>query len=126
MLGLAGMLGTSFALTYLGGWTAWLGLALCTGVLLGVFWAQGRRVTRSHYRRERWRWQDSVVAGAALAVTGVLIAVRVGSAAALLYYPYAELLPPFEPWLGTVLLLLAAPMLLQAMDKREQENDDRI
>jgi energy-coupling factor transport system permease protein len=123
MLGLAGILGTFFALTYLGGWAPWLGMLLSAGVLLGVFWAQGQRVTRSRYHRERWRWQDGIVIGTALAVLGILIATRVGNAAALLYYPYTELLPPFQPWLGAALLLLVAPALLQAAEKRAQPGD---
>jgi energy-coupling factor transport system permease protein len=123
MLGLAGLLGTAFVLTYLGGWTAWLGLALSAGVLLGVFWAQGRRVTRSRYHRERWRWQDGIVTGATLVVIGALIAGRIGNGAVLRYYPYSELLPSFDPWLGAALLLLAAPAVLQAMDESESKRE---
>jgi energy-coupling factor transport system permease protein len=120
MLGLAGMLGTLFALTYAGGWAAWLGLILSAGMLTGVFWAQGRRVTRSRYHRERWGWRDGLAIGTALAVIGLLIAVRIVDGAALRYYPYTQLLPPFEPWLGAALLLLVAPALLQSTDKSVQ------
>jgi hypothetical protein len=77
-----------------------------------VFWAQGRRVARSRYRRDRWAWRDSVVTGTALLVVGILVAVRIANAPALRYYPYAVLLPPFEPWLGVALFLLAVPALV--------------
>ena len=120
MLGLAGMLGALFALTYAGGWVAWGGLLLSASVLVGVFWAQGQRVTRSRYHRARLSWQDGIAISAALAVLGVLIAVRIGKAAALLYYPYTKLLPPFEPWLGAALLLLAAPAVLQAVELEKE------
>ena len=121
MIGLAGLLGTAFALTYVGGWAPWLGLALSAGVLIGVFWAQGQRVTRSRYHRARWQWPDGLAIGATLAALVALIAARIGNAATLQYYPYSELLPPFEPWLGAALLLLAAPALVQAMEPSDHD-----
>jgi energy-coupling factor transport system permease protein len=130
LLGLAGVLGSFFALTYLssGQWASWTGLALSAALLLGVFWAQGRRVTRSRYHRDRWTWRDSVAVGAGAAVLGILIGVRFADATALQYYPYTNLLPPFEPWLGAALLLLGAPMLLQPANQSTQPeiSDDRI
>jgi energy-coupling factor transport system permease protein len=114
LLGLAGVLGGAFALTYAPAW-AWAGWALLlvgAGTLIGVFWAQGRRVARTHYRRARWMWYDGAAIATAVAVLGALVAARVRDAAALQYYPYAELLPPFVPWLGSLLLLLVVPVVL--------------
>jgi hypothetical protein len=122
LLGLAGVLGSFFALTYLssGQWASWTGIALSAALLLGVFWAQGRRVRRSRYHRDRWTWRDVAVAGAGVAVLGVLIGARIGDAGALQYYPYTELLPPFAPWLGTSLLPLAAPALLREQHRTSE------
>jgi energy-coupling factor transport system permease protein len=123
LLGLAGVLGSVFALTYLssGRWAAQAGLALSVALLLATFWAQGRRVQRTRYRRERWTWRDGAVAGAGMALLGTLVAVRLTHAAALQYYPYTQLLPPFQPWLGGALLLLAVPAMLQSAGERTTE-----
>jgi energy-coupling factor transport system permease protein len=112
LLGMAGMLGSGFALTYLGrGWLGWTGMAGSAILLGGIFWAQGRRVQRTRYRRERWTWRDGVAAGAPLLFLIALVAVRLADADALQYYPYTALLPPFVPWLGAAPLLLLAPVV---------------
>jgi len=123
LLGLAGVLGSFFALTYLssGQWVSWTGIALSAALLLGVFWAQGRRVSRSRYHRDRWTWRDTAVVGAGVAVLGILIGARTVDAGALQYYPYTELLPPFAPWLGASLLPLAAPSMLSERQRRASE-----
>jgi energy-coupling factor transport system permease protein len=114
LLGLGGVLGSFFATTYVstGRWAAQAGLVLSIALLLGVFWAQGRRVRRTRYRRDRWTWRDSAVAAAGTILLGILIAVRLTRAAALQYSPYTNLLPSFQPWLGAALLLLAVPALV--------------
>jgi energy-coupling factor transport system permease protein len=112
LVALAGLLGSFFALTYFTAGWAIGGLIASAAMLIGVFWAQGQRVARSRYRREHWAWRDGVVIGAALLVVGALAAVRIGNAPALRYYPYTSLLPPFEPWLGVALFLLAVPALV--------------
>ena len=116
VLGLAGILGSVFALTYLASWqwASWAVLLTSALLLTGMFWAQGRRVTRTHYRREQWTWRDVASIGAGLAVLATLVAARILDAAALQYYPYAALLPSFQPWLGGGLLLLIAPVLLRS------------
>jgi energy-coupling factor transport system permease protein len=116
LLGLAGILGSIFALTYFSSWqwAAWAGLAISTMLLLGLFWAQGRRVTRTHYRRERWTWRDGVTLGTGLGMLTALIVVRTRDVSALQYYPYTELLPPFLPWLGAALLTMITPVLLRS------------
>ena len=114
VLGLAGILGSTFALTYFAqvAWLGWSGLGASALLLIGVFWAQGRRVRRTHYRRERWSWRDGAAIGACLVVLGTLIAVRIARPAALRYYAYTTLLPSFDPALGVLLLLLAVPTLI--------------
>ncbi len=121
LLGMAGMLGSGFALPYLGrGWLGWTGMAGSAILLGGIFWAQGRRVQRTRYRRERWTWRDGVAAGAPLLFLIALVAVRLVDAGALQYYPYTALLPPFVPWLGAAPLLLLAPVVV-ASGGGEQE-----
>jgi energy-coupling factor transport system permease protein len=116
VLALTGVLGSAFALTYFAGlaWLGWSGLGASVLLLVGVFWAQGRRVHRTRYRRERWSWRDAAVIGASAAVLGLLIAVRIAQPPALRYYPYTTLLPPFNPALGALSLLLAVPLLVAA------------
>ena len=126
LLGLGGLLGSAFALTYFTRqWAGWLGLAVSAGALIGVFWAQGSRVTRTHYRRDRWTWQDGAVIGAGLVALAALIVVRIIDAPMLQYYPYAALLPPFHPWLGTSLLLLVLPALLQTNPNTSERSQSR-
>jgi energy-coupling factor transport system permease protein len=121
LLGLGGVLGSVFAITYLstGRWAARAGLVLSAALLLGVFWAQGRRVMRTRYRRERWTWRDAAAIAASLALLGVLVATRLTQSGALAYHPYKALMPPFRPWLGASLLLLAAPAVLEPAHKED-------
>ncbi|HHX64528.1 MAG TPA: energy-coupling factor transporter transmembrane protein EcfT [Chloroflexi bacterium] len=85
------------------------------GVLVaGTFYAQGRGVRRTRYRRERWEGDDTVIVlCGAVALAGVLVT-RVLDAMALAYYPYPpySMMPAFRPSVGLSLLLLAAPALL--------------
>jgi energy-coupling factor transport system permease protein len=121
VLGLAGILASTFALTYFAR-VAWIGRS---GLIAGVFWAQGRRVRRTHYRRERWTWRDGAAIGASALVLGTLIAVRIARPAALRYYAYTALLPSFDPALGAALLLLAVPTLIgtKSTDLAEESGD---
>ena len=114
VLGLTGILGSTFTLTYFSrlAWLGWGGLGASALLLIGVFWAQGRRVRRTRYRRERWSWRDGVATGANLLVLVTLIAARVARPPALSYYAYTTLLPTFDPMLGALLLLLAVPTLI--------------
>jgi energy-coupling factor transport system permease protein len=108
LLGLAGVLSGFFVQTYfeslrLLGWSA---VALGATLLLGVFWAQGRRVLRVH-----WTWRDGVTLAVSLAVAMPLILARTRDEPLLLYDPYQRLLPPFYTWVGVALVLLATPVL---------------
>ena len=79
--------------------------------MLTTFWLQGRRVRRTRYRRHRWVARDTLVTAASLAALGSLLAARWAVPELLIYAPYppGSLSPPFSPWLGAALLLLAAP-----------------
>ena len=85
------------------------GLGLAT-----VFWLEGRRVRRTRYRRSRWTRRCSLVTVASLAALAGLVVARSNVPELLVYVPYPpnSLLPPFSPWLGAALLLLAVPALL--------------
>jgi energy-coupling factor transport system permease protein len=114
ILGLGGVLCAFFVLTYFRSLRAagWAGVALSTALLLGVFWAQGKRVSRTSYRRERWTWRDGVVLGVAFVVVLAVVLARAQDAGALVYDPYDRLLPRFDPWLGAALAMLVAPALV--------------
>lgn len=115
LVGVAGLLGSAFAWTYYAAWAGWLGGGISTLLLVAAFWAQSRRVQRTHYVREQWRAADGIAIGAALAVLCVFVAVRVYDGAALQYYAYTSLLPSFQPWLGALLLLLVVPVAQEGM-----------
>lgn len=114
IVSLGGVLGGLFALTYFPGqqWLGWLGIGVSALILLGVFWAQGKRVKRTHYRRERWSWQDGLAAGATVAALAGLVATRILDPTILVYYPYTRLLPSFYPEVGASLMLLVVPAVL--------------
>lgn len=88
------------------------GLLTVGGVLLlWAFWDQGRRVRRSRYRRWVWTPADRIVLAIGLAAAGGWMLVLLLQPDWLLYYPY----PPYSPWpafeplMGCLVLLLAAP-----------------
>jgi energy-coupling factor transport system permease protein len=115
LLGLAGCLCGVFLQTYFESLRVlgWAMAALGAVLLLGVFWVQGRRVLRVHYRQERWTWQDGVVLALCLAVAALLVWVRLRDDAAFAYSPYARLLPPFDATVGLALVLLAGPVVVE-------------
>jgi energy-coupling factor transport system permease protein len=93
------------------GWTlAGLGVV----GLLAVFWLQGKEVHRTRYRRPAWHTRDTAVVASSSIVVLVIVAARLAVPETLIYSPYPphSLLPPFNPLVGAVLLLLVLPALL--------------
>jgi len=119
LVGLGGALSSVFALTYFPRqqWLGWLGIAASILILLTVFRAQGKRVKRTRYRSERWSWQDGIAIGTTLVALAGLVAARIHDPQALIYYPYTRLLPAFQPWVGTSLMLLIAPAVVATMGR---------
>jgi energy-coupling factor transport system permease protein len=116
LVALLALLAGLFVVTYfpgarLWGWTL---VVLATAGLLAIFWLQGRGVLRTHYRRERWTARDTAVVIDSAVVVGTVVAARLAAPEALVYSPFPpySLLPPFNPWVGMALLLLALPALL--------------
>jgi energy-coupling factor transport system permease protein len=122
---LLALLAGLFMVTYLGEYGAWGWLLAGLGVagLSALFWLQGQGVRRTRYRSDRWTARDSVVAAAGAVVVAVIVAARLTMPQALVYSPYPpySLLPPFDPWVGAVLLLLVLPAILaprrQSLDR---------
>ena len=113
LLGLALLLCGLFLRTYwasaplVGTW-----VMIVAGLLLGyVFYLFGRGVRRSHYRRTRWSRADTLVALASAVVLGGVLFVRARERLALAYYPFPPygFVPAFNPWIGSLLILLALP-----------------
>lgn len=105
-----------FGVTYFpqtGAW-GWILAGVGVGSLLAIFLLQGRRVRRSRYRRPRWRARDTILATASGIVVITIVAAKLTVPQALAYTPFppSPLLPPFQPLVGSVLLLLALPALL--------------
>jgi energy-coupling factor transport system permease protein len=105
-----------FVVTYLPASGPW-GWALAVGGLAGllaIFWRQGQHVKRSHYHQDRWTAGDSAIAAAGAAVVAAVIAAKLLVPEVLIYSPYPpySLLPPFNPWVGMAMLLLAVPAVV--------------
>jgi energy-coupling factor transport system permease protein len=118
-------------ITYFPGQSRWgWGLVGLAGAgLLAVFVVQGRRVHRTRYRRTDWAWRDTALASAGAVVVAVVVAARLTTPESLVYTPYppSSLLPPFNPYAGTVLLLLALPALLAPrIRNHERRNTERV
>jgi energy-coupling factor transport system permease protein len=79
---------------------------LVTASIVGL----SRRTTRTRYRREIWRRQDTIVSAVLVAAGVALLAVALTTSGAWNYTPYPTLTwPPFDPLLGIITLALAAP-----------------
>ncbi|HMQ30884.1 MAG TPA: energy-coupling factor transporter transmembrane component T [Chloroflexaceae bacterium] len=103
-----------FAWLYYGPGVAPAAMASGGALALGLsLRALGRLVTRSAYRRERWRHRDALAAAAALGCVAALAAMRLRGLGGLVYYPFPTIVPPdFDLRAGLALLLLAAPAAL--------------
>ena len=112
---LLGLLAGLFLLTFVANGTAWgWGLLILSGVGMGtLLWQQGRRVRRTRYRRLRWQGHDTAVAIACGIAIAAVIAGKLVAPETMAYSPYPpnSLLPPFNPYVGAALLLLALPAL---------------
>lgn len=93
--------------------SAWAWLVLGATLTLVALYAQGRRVKRTNYRRERWQQRDTWVTLASAVSALLVVVTQIQDRQALWYYPY----PPFSPWptfaplVGLAAMLLAAPAL---------------
>jgi energy-coupling factor transport system permease protein len=117
LLGLGGLLSGFFMLTYLNAWriVSWMVIVFSVSLLIAIFWAQGKRVTRTHYRHQPFTRLDGLVVAVCLGTIAALIWFRLTDPASLQYYPYTKLIPPFHPTIGAILL----PMILPAvLDRR--------
>ena len=133
LLGLGGFLSGFFALTYIPSAQVpgWIAVGASGALLLGIFWAQGRRVSRTHYRRDRWTWRDGVTLACSALCAAALVGLRLpglwttglwtAGSDPLAYSPYAELVPTFTPWLGAVLLTLVAPAIVHSLTTAQEQ-----
>ena len=86
--------------------------ALGAGALVLAMRALGALVTRTAYRRERWRGRDTLVVGGAVACVAALAALRASAGLGLVYNPFPRIgWPPFDLRAGVAVLALAAPAL---------------
>jgi energy-coupling factor transport system permease protein len=128
LVALGGTISGLFIWTYFPSMARWglTSVALSAVLLLGTFWAQGRRVLRTHYRRDRWTWRDIGVLTASLGVVATLVIARIRRPAALPYYPYVELKPAFDPVIGGVLITLALPAVLRPASDHGYTKEDAL
>lgn len=108
-------------LLMLAGWVAgftaappaagWILILAGAGLIGAGFWQIGRRMPRSVFRPERWKWSDLVVIAASI---GLILTLLFGLPAplkeTLLYQPYpAAEIPPFSDEVGLLLQVLLLP-----------------
>lgn len=120
-VGLAGMLGGWLA-AFLWSAGAWVGhcvAATGAAVVAWTLWRVGRRDRRTRYRPLRWTAADRGAAIAAAIPLVAFLALAMLRPSALAYVPYPRIAPPpFDPLVGTSLVLLAAPALLTPPARR--------
>lgn len=112
--GLGGTLCGFFLITYveslhIAGWGL---LAASVALLIGAFWRQGRRVTRTRYHSDGWTQQDGIMLVANVTLLLTMLWGRLNMPEMLAYSPYINILPPFHFWMGSACLLPAMPALL--------------
>ena len=110
---LLGLLAGLFLLTFVAGGNTlgWVLLTLSGAGMGAILWGQGRQVRRTRYRHTRWQGRDTVVAIACAIACAAVIAGKLATPETMAYSPYppGSLLPPFNPYAGAALLLLALP-----------------
>jgi energy-coupling factor transport system permease protein len=115
MVGLAGLVALALgAFALLAGNAAWSArglLAVGAVAVAGAAAASARRSGRTRLRRERWERADGVVAAAALAALGVVLAARLAGIGDLGWTGAGQLDAPGFAWLPALALFgLAAPV----------------
>ena len=123
---LVGLLAGLVMLAFLPGentW-GWLLAGLGTAGLVAILGLQGRRVHRTRYRRQHWHARDAAVVLASVIVIAVVLAARQMAPETLFYSPYPPnpLFPPFNPWVGAALLLLALPAVVAPSGAQSTEH----
>jgi energy-coupling factor transport system permease protein len=105
-----------WALQFWIGWPGWVLLGSGVAGLLLLLWALGRGSRHTRYQERRWTTRDTAVTLAALIPLLLMLLPLPGvDQSSLRYTPYPRLhLPPFDPWLGLSLALLALPAFLPA------------
>ncbi|MFT7586263.1 MAG: energy-coupling factor transport system permease protein, partial [Cellvibrionaceae bacterium] len=117
--GLAGALAGWIAALWVG-WPGWLLVGAGGALILAIIWRLGLDVVRTQYRPRKWSTADTLLLLMALAVP--LIFTLYSPALGYNIYPRLSW-PPFDPFVGMVLLLLAAPALLPAQSSQLEQND---
>jgi energy-coupling factor transport system permease protein len=97
------------------GWPGWVLLGSGIVVLLMLMWALGGKSAARRYENRPWTWRETVVGvTAVLPLFLLLIPWPFFDQSSLYYSPYPQVgLPPFNPFIGLALALLALPGLLK-------------
>jgi energy-coupling factor transport system permease protein len=104
---------------------AGLMLAGAAGCLWWSMRSLGQAVQRSSYRRERWRTGDWLVAVSCIVCGASLLSLRL-TGAELVYNPFPRfVLPSFNLWAGSAILLLAVPALVAPASNRRPATNNR-
>ena len=84
------------------------------GLIMGILWRVGRRVSRTNYRPQPWTGADwAIVIGAVGAAAAFVVPWPGLDRSSIFFYPYPQLSwPAFQPLLGLAIAGLLVPALL--------------
>ncbi|MEM9292197.1 MAG: energy-coupling factor transporter transmembrane component T [Acidobacteriota bacterium] len=135
LAGLALALAGAVGLRGIGSWGVEGSQRLAAGVALGVGLALlaltlasiRRGVRRSAYRRESWRWQDTVLASVSGAGLGIAVFLWWNQRVLFYYTPFPTASwPPWSPAIALLMALPILPALLGWWSRREHRRRDQL
>ncbi|HEY0739019.1 MAG TPA: energy-coupling factor transporter transmembrane component T [Herpetosiphonaceae bacterium] len=113
-------LGLYFGLT--GSWQGWLAAGAGGVLAIEMLRRMAGSSRRTRYLRDRWRRRDTLVAATCLLLITGMTALRLADRGGLLYTTLPRVtLPPFEPLVGVLLLLLSTPALIDLLNVEEPD-----
>lgn len=125
LLALFGLLVGAFLYGYYTS-SRWASAFLVVGSLLtlgGTLLAIGRRVERSHYRREVWRRRDTIASAAYVLSVLTIVSAWLLAGETLRFYPYPQFsFPSFSPLIGLALLAIVTPVLIAPQTRRRRRD----
>jgi energy-coupling factor transport system permease protein len=113
-------LGLYFGLT--GFWQGWIAAGAGSVMAIEMLRRLSGPGERTRYLRGRWRPRDTLVAASSLTLILGMTALRLSDRGGLIYTTLPRVtLPPFEPLVGALLLLLSAPALIELIAFEEPD-----
>jgi energy-coupling factor transport system permease protein len=113
-------LGLYFGLT--GTWQGWIAAIVGGGLAIEMLRRMAGPSRRTRYLRDRWRGRDTIVTATSLLLIAGITALRLVDRGGLIYTTLPRVtLPPFDPLVGALLLLLSTPALIDLVNLEEPD-----